>query len=994
MKTTGSTWKKITSSLLSLAVTMQAGWALTAVRVNAQALIQAWTVGFGTTVTLTTEELASANFHVRSQGDNYVFHCDQDSNINDFTVPKNDLIKIEAGGWAYIYVETDVEAELVFDNSETWSDPRLQVEEGSTLTCNGVSGDGTIINFGTIEYDTFNSADYTDNGLSNYGTVRAKNIVYNNYVPFLNNNSSVIEVTDSLVKGSDSFSGKIVAVNEDTSIKSSGGNFTLELNGYSKKITEAVDSNAIDLVYKENTVTFSAPASVYYGTDYDLTNRIGLTAGYNGTPYLEYSRYNDPAITRTKPTAIGDQYEVRAVAPQYEDYKEGHSSFNMFSIVYLSPAYVSTVGKYYSFSNVIGGKYVDGTVTVVPASGYKIACSAHPSTGFADTLSLSREDVLDNDGNLRDDLTFTFKRNSDLAETDALKVSTMTSSPKFEDLIFDEYEPGIGGEMADGLELSVEDGDTVVADELSFYVYDDNLDSVTVDGKSYTESDFEDGMIEITLNSVVAEPRTVDLTATDKVGKTFELSFTLKHTTVDPSYLTVNVNDYYYVGEDYNPTVSTDSDGDVTYTYRDAKGVRYTDVKPSSAGTYVVRADVSETENYYSAWNTATYSIRKRTPSLRVSVPDTIIGDSYRPSLDTDSDGAPRAVFEYKVKGTPDSTYTETMPSAKGTYTVRATIPETDRYLGGTATSDFSIRVKAASASVSVSDPYAGTEYAPVLTTDSDGRDNAVFEYKAKGAGDESYSTERPGDAGTYVVRATVPETDTYGKITCTSEFNIVYLPEPSVAYSMEGTRGNNDYFVSDVELKAPEGYTISVEFRGEYLSSVPYTDELNVVYLRREEDGALTSAIAVGSRPSIDKEMPSFESSAGSIAKDSVLFVKDITLTASDDNLISLTVNGEPVDLTTEGNVLTLTPGFGIRTFVITAEDKAGNISTIEFTLMAEWLKDRIIPADVILPLVTKEPYNLSSGKWTVNDDKTVYNGDIPIYVNEDGDYTFTSVN
>ena len=115
--------------------------------------------------------------------------------------------------------------------------------------------------------------------------------------------------------------------------------------------------------------------------------------------------------------------------------------------------------------------------------------------------------------------------------------------------------------------------------------------------------------------------------------------------------------------------------------------------------------------------------------------------------------------------------------------------------------------------------------------------------------------------------------------------------------------------------------------------------------------------------------------------------------VSASDDNLLSLTVNGEPVDLETSGSVMTLSPGNGIMTYRIVAEDLAGNVSVIEFVLMAEWLESRIIPEGLILPLSMGEGYNLDEGNWTVSGDDTVYNGGLKIFVNENGDYTFTKV-
>ena len=47
--------------------------------------------------------------------------------------------------------------------------------------------------------------------------------------------------------------------------------------------------------------------------------------------------------------------------------------------------------------------------------------------------------------------------------------------------------------------------------------------------------------------------------------------------------------------------------------------------------------------------------------------------------------------YEYKVKGADDATYTTTVPTNAGTYTVKATISATTNYNGATATKDFTI---------------------------------------------------------------------------------------------------------------------------------------------------------------------------------------------------------------------------------------------------------------------------------------------------------------
>ncbi len=50
---------------------------------------------------------------------------------------------------------------------------------------------------------------------------------------------------------------------------------------------------------------------------------------------------------------------------------------------------------------------------------------------------------------------------------------------------------------------------------------------------------------------------------------------------------------------------------------------------------------------------------------------------------------------------------------------------------------------------------------------------NVTYEYKAKGAAEDSYSTDVPTLAGEYTIRATVAETADYSDATATADFVI-----------------------------------------------------------------------------------------------------------------------------------------------------------------------------------------------------------------------------
>lgn len=461
---------------------------------------------------------------------------------------------------------------------------------------------------------------------------------------------------------------------------------------------------------------------------------------------------------------------------------------------------------------------------------------------------------------------------------------------------------------------------------------------------------------------------------------------------------TISVPDSH-VGETYTPVTSTNSDGAarglIEYKIQGAEDWTYTTAQPFVLGTFTARYIVPETDNYYGVVVTDDFTISRRTATASVSVPDTVYGESYSPTLTTDSDGADRAVYEYKADGAADNTFTTTAPTMPGDYIVRVTVPETDTYNAVSATDSFTISKKTPTLTFTVSNSYVGTTYSPSVTTDSNMASSAVIEYKEKAAPDTDYTTTKPTAYGEYIARVIVPASDIYFATSAETEFKISYLESPENAFNFEGTEGNNGYYTSEVELKAPEGYQISSSYNGTYSDSIQYNENIRNIYLKRNSDGALTAAIALSNRPKIDMAAPEITSTSGSIENGSIHYAQNFEFSATDPNLKSLKINGEEVDLSTlVGNKITLTAGYGFKSFTIIAEDEAGNISKVQFILMAEWLKTRLIPADLKLPLIVSEAYILDDGEWTVNDDATVYVGGGEVYVRQNADYTFTRSN
>ncbi len=463
--------------------------------------------------------------------------------------------------------------------------------------------------------------------------------------------------------------------------------------------------------------------------------------------------------------------------------------------------------------------------------------------------------------------------------------------------------------------------------------------------------------------------------------------------------------DNIVVGGIIYPDITTNSDGTATVEYKafDADDSAYSTTLPYVEGKYTVRVTIPETAKFFATSCTSDFTISKSAVTATVYVESIYVGGEVKPVISTVSNGKEDTVFEYKTAGADDSTYTETVPSAAGTYTVRATVPATVEYIEIVCYGSFTIYLNpVAMEKFKIENYYVGQTPDPEFACTSNG--DVTFEYKPKNADDSEYTTDEPTKEGIYTARATVAETSVYAAASFITDFRVSYLNAPGTAFTPEGTEGKNGYFKSDVELTAPEGYLISTSENGDYKKSIPYTEGMDTIYLKRD-DGAMTSSIAITNKPKIDKVAPEFQPSTA-IPQNDVLFTPGITLKIDDQNLKSLTLNGEPVDLSTiTDNTLTLSPGWGVLKVDIVAEDIAGNVSRISFTLKAEWLELGTIPADQLVPLDNNTEYNLAKGQWQVikgnpedknfktEADPTIYNGNMPVYVKEGGDYTVTQV-
>ena len=408
----------------------------------------------------------------------------------------------------------------------------------------------------------------------------------------------------------------------------------------------------------------------------------------------------------------------------------------------LEYALVEAPKPAYSISGTKGnGDWYTSTVSLVPAEGYQIS----------DTLGGTYVDELPYDESITEiwlkDKTGGFY--TDSAEVDPIQIDT---------------EPPVIYWLKNGVEQPLSNYAALDARTIPLVAEDPYLTSVSVNG---LVSEAVSGEVWTTLTSSKTETQTATVVAEDEAGNKTEYVFTYKDSSLVPT-CSVSVDDIR-LGGTITPVFTSDSNakGDAVFEYKEDGQADefYTETEPTEVGDYVIRVTTPETDAYDEGVCTDTFSILKKEASVTITAPDSDYGDSYAVTFDTNSDGKSLASVMYKKQGAADTTYDADPPTLPGTYTVRVAVPVTDTYEAVSDTADFTISRATISATVTVADVVYGEEIAPVVTTVSDGK--VTYEYKSAGAPDTAYSGTVPTAVGSYMVRATIAQTEKYEKIVC-----------------------------------------------------------------------------------------------------------------------------------------------------------------------------------------------------------------------------------
>lgn len=269
---------------------------------------------------------------------------------------------------------------------------------------------------------------------------------------------------------------------------------------------------------------------------------------------------------------------------------------------------------------------------------------------------------------------------------------------------------------------------------------------------------------------------------------------------------TVDINGWTYNAYDATanaPSVSGEHPENLSVTYTYAEVLRsgvygdFTNTVPTNAGSYVVRAQYAQGNNYNEAVAETLFTIEKAAITVKITFKQQVEGVSGWVNgwvFGT----TPGEIYELDKSSNPGggketATYStgswsgSAIPTEVGEYTLTVTVAETANYKSGSAKVEFEI-VQASedelSFTVSIDDwTYGYKPNAPSVVKDGSpflhpDQISPVYTYaKAKADGetysDKDFSSTVPTNAGSYVVKATFAETDHYGELSAMCKFVI-----------------------------------------------------------------------------------------------------------------------------------------------------------------------------------------------------------------------------
>ena len=423
----------------------------------------------------------------------------------------------------------------------------------------------------------------------------------------------------------------------------------------------------------------------------------------------------------------------------------------------------------------------------------------------------------------------------------------------------------------------------------------------------------------------------------------WECTFDVAIAKADPSY-TVPTNITVPLGDSLSAVQLPDG-----WTWQDGS------IIPDTEGeqTFTIIFIPSDTNNYNIAEEQITVLVKQRVSGAVTDISDIsrIYDDTAvsAPTFDSLSTGA--AVIEYKEKDADDSTYTTTAPNTVGEYTVRVTVAADADYEEASATRDFSITyltVPQEAYSLNGTEGTKGWYRSEVTLTPAEGYTvatslNGTYEarliYNDYTDGVVIYLKNADGQmtdaitVGAVKIDKTAPDGDVKFAGNSVKEafdeidFGLFFnknLDVEIVATDEESGVAKIEYFKSDKVLTEEEVAAITAWTTTESNFSITATDgEKFVCYVRITDTAG--NVICFGAKGA------TFDLTAPAISgiQNGGTYCLSQSVTVTDDNLVSVTVNG--TEMTEETFTLAVNEG---TTYTIVATDIAGNVTEYTVTM------------------------------------------------------------
>lgn len=285
--------------------------------------------------------------------------------------------------------------------------------------------------------------------------------------------------------------------------------------------------------------------------------------------------------------------------------------------------------------------------------------------------------------------------------------------------------------------------------------------------------------------------------------------------------------------------------GAVTYSYALVGSTEYTSTIPTKAGTYIIKAVVAETDEYYGGVATCKFTItdkysssqpvtKKSLNNLVLMMSGWHVGDRPSSPVLTGNDGKGKVTYTYSKVGS--NKYSNTVPSNEGKYVIKAYVAETEDYYAGTATCVFEINkkpvVKKAQTITTTAANYTLVYGGKPGTIKAKTNGNGKISYKS--SNNNIVSIDKTGkmivkNTGKVTVFIYAAETTTYKA--ATKKITVVVKPKIQVIKGIKSQKKSSIYVKYVKDTKA-SGYEIQTALDSKFKKSVnTYTIKKNSKY-------------------------------------------------------------------------------------------------------------------------------------------------------------------